>query len=79
MSSTFAAEVRAVGHRIVHGLDISQPALLDEGVVAKIREAAVLAPLHNPPGLQVGHDVQLLLLDYYYVQLRLLYNYYCWL
>ncbi|GFR50508.1 hypothetical protein Agub_g12774 [Astrephomene gubernaculifera] len=52
VSGTFAKEVVAVGHRVVHGLDISQPAILCENTVNKIREAAVLAPLHNPPGLQ---------------------------
>lgn len=45
-------EVTAVGHRIVHGLDISQPALLTDTVIDTIKRAAVLAPLHNPPGLQ---------------------------
>ncbi|KXZ50987.1 ACK2 protein [Gonium pectorale] len=50
--------VRAVGHRIVHGLDLSDPVLLDAAALAKIREAAVLAPLHNPPGLQGIHAAQ---------------------
>jgi acetate kinase len=36
----------------VHGLDISQPALLTDHVVDTIKRAATLAPLHNPPGLQ---------------------------
>lgn len=40
------------GHRIVHGLDISQPALLTDKVIDTIKQAATLAPLHNPPGLQ---------------------------
>nr|ALD82623.1 ackB [Platydorina caudata] len=52
VSSGFSREVIAVGHRIVHGLEISQPVLLDDTTIGKIREAAVLAPLHNPPGLQ---------------------------
>lgn len=52
VSSAFSREVVAVGHRIVHGLDLSQPALLNEKTIDKIRQAAVLAPLHNPPGLQ---------------------------
>lgn len=52
VSSAFAQEVVAVGHRIVHGLEISQPVLLTKTAIGKIREAAVLAPLHNPPGLQ---------------------------
>lgn len=44
--------VTAVGHRIVHGLDISAASLLTESVLGKIRKAVALAPLHNPPGLQ---------------------------
>ena len=52
VSSTFEKDVKAVGHRIVHGLDLSQPTLLDDAIVDKIKQAAVLAPLHNPPGLQ---------------------------
>eukprot|EP00879_Flechtneria_rotunda_P009816 GHRR01010266.1.p1 GENE.GHRR01010266.1~~GHRR01010266.1.p1 ORF type:complete len:156 (+),score=32.95 GHRR01010266.1:256-723(+) len=45
-------EVQAVGHRIVHGLDIHKAVLLDEQAIDKIKLAASLAPLHNPPGLQ---------------------------
>lgn len=52
VSANIKSEVKAVGHRVVHGLEISQPVLLGEQVVEKIRQAAVLAPLHNPPGLQ---------------------------
>ncbi|KAG2438066.1 hypothetical protein HXX76_005676 [Chlamydomonas incerta] len=52
VSATFAREVVAVGHRIVHGLDLSQPVLLTPSSLATIKQAAVLAPLHNPPGLQ---------------------------
>ncbi|PNW70194.1 hypothetical protein CHLRE_17g709850v5 [Chlamydomonas reinhardtii] len=52
VSATFASEVVAVGHRIVHGLDLSQPVLLTPSSTATIKQAAVLAPLHNPPGLQ---------------------------
>lgn len=45
-------EIEAVGHRIVHGGEyFSQPVLMDEAVVARIRECADLAPLHNPPNL----------------------------
>jgi acetate kinase len=45
-------EIQAVGHRIVHGGDyFSQPVRIDDSVVERIRECAVLAPLHNPPNL----------------------------
>lgn len=52
VSPGFAGDVAAVGHRIVHGLDISKPVLLDARALAKIQEASVFAPLHNPAGLQ---------------------------
>lgn len=52
VSGSFAGEVMAVGHRIVHGLDTSAPVLLDERSTAKIRAASTFAPLHNPAGLQ---------------------------
>ena len=41
--------LRAVGHRVVHGgPDFSDPTILDEHVVAEIRDLIPLAPLHNP-------------------------------
>jgi acetate kinase len=52
VSPDMAREVVAVGHRVVHGLDMHRAALLGGDVLAKIRTAAALAPLHNPPGLQ---------------------------
>lgn len=51
-SSSFAQSVHSVGHRVVHGLDISAPVLIDDKVKAVIRKATSLAPLHNPAGLQ---------------------------
>jgi acetate kinase len=42
----------AVAHRVVHGgPDLSDPVVVDERVLRMIEEAAVLAPLHNPPAL----------------------------
>ena len=39
----------AVGHRVVHGGDrFDQPTLVDDAVLAEIRELTALAPLHNP-------------------------------
>jgi acetate kinase len=44
--------LRAVGHRVVHGgPDFSDPVLVDDAVVADIRELIPLAPLHNPGAL----------------------------
>ena len=39
----------AVAHRVVHGgARFSTPVLIDDGVLAAIRELSALAPLHNP-------------------------------
>ena len=41
--------LRAVGHRVVHGgPDFSDPTILDDAVVAEIKDLIPLAPLHNP-------------------------------
>ena len=47
------AELAAVGHRVVHGGErFSQPALVDDDLVAAIEDLVVLAPLHNPGNLE---------------------------
>lgn len=51
VSKNVDKEVKAVGHRIVHGLTINKPVSLTDTVLSEIRKAATLAPLHNPPGL----------------------------
>lgn len=44
--------VQAVAHRIVHGGGgLVRPTFVDERVLARLEEAAELAPLHNPPAL----------------------------
>jgi acetate kinase len=44
-------EISAVGHRIVHGgARFVAPVLIDDAVLAELRELSALAPLHNPPG-----------------------------
>lgn len=46
-------QIRAIGHRIVHGgEDFRSPVLITENVVERIEELADLAPLHNPAGAQ---------------------------
>ncbi len=41
--------LRAVGHRVVHGgPDFSDPVIVDDAVVAEIKDLIPLAPLHNP-------------------------------
>ncbi len=45
-------ELRAIGHRVVHGgYRFREPTLLTAEVVAAIEELTPLAPLHNPPNL----------------------------
>ena len=42
----------AVGHRVVHGgPDLYQPTVVDDALIARLRELAPLAPLHNPPAI----------------------------
>ena len=47
------SEVAAVGHRVVQGgAYFDKSVLVDDDVIAKIKELAPLAPLHNPAHLQ---------------------------
>ena len=53
------SEISAVGHRVVHGGEsFHEPTIIDEEVIAAIKENIPLAPLHNPPNL-VGIEVAL--------------------
>lgn len=51
----------AVGHRVVHGgQSFYTPTILDDAVIAKLKELAPLAPLHNPPavsGIEVARKM----------------------
>ena len=52
-------ELGGIGHRVVHGGErFREPTLLNEAVIAGIREQAALAPLHNPANL-LGIEVTL--------------------
>ncbi|EID09554.1 acetate kinase A/propionate kinase 2 [Mycobacterium xenopi RIVM700367] len=43
----------AVGHRVVHGgTTFYRPTVVDDALVAKLKDLAPLAPLHNPPAVQ---------------------------
>ena len=45
-------EIKAIGHRIVHGGEkIKESVLIDDEVIKEIEECITLAPLHNPAGL----------------------------
>jgi acetate kinase len=47
-----ARQLTGIGHRVVHGGEAFQAAVrVDEAVIAAIRAAIPLAPLHNPPNL----------------------------
>jgi len=51
------SDISAIGHRVVHGGETFQSTtIIDEEVIAAIRENIPLAPLHNPPNL-VGIEV----------------------
>lgn len=46
------SEIKAVGHRVVHGGEFfSEPTVVDEGVLKAIEDCIPLAPLHNPANL----------------------------
>jgi acetate kinase len=46
------SELLGIGHRVVHGGELfSEPALIDDQVIADIRSLTPLAPLHNPSNL----------------------------
>jgi acetate kinase len=46
------SELFGIGHRVVHGGgQFSKPTLVDDGVIAALKELAPLAPLHNPPNI----------------------------
>ena len=48
------ADIRVVGHRVVHGgADFLDSALIDDAVQARIARWSAVAPLHNPPALAV--------------------------
>jgi acetate kinase len=48
-----AVDVRAVGHRVVHGgARFSSPALVDDELVDAVTSLVPLAPLHNPANLE---------------------------
>jgi len=51
------AGLLAVGHRVVHGgPHLYRPTIVDDHLIAELRELAPLAPLHNPPAI-LGIDV----------------------
>jgi acetate kinase len=56
-SSDSEQELFGIGHRVVHGGELfSEPTIVDDKVIAAIREMIPLAPLHNPANL-IGIEV----------------------
>ncbi|MET0450678.1 MAG: acetate kinase [Mycobacterium sp.] len=55
------ADLIAVGHRVVHGgPDLYRPTVVDDALIATLKELSPLAPLHNPPailGIEVARRV----------------------
>lgn len=48
----YMSEIKAVGHRVVHGMDkFSQSVLITPEVKEKIKECYTVAPLHNPANM----------------------------
>jgi len=49
---TDIAEIKGVGHRVVHGAEqFMKSVIIDESVLAAVKACSILAPLHNPPNL----------------------------
>ena len=49
-----AGQIAAFGHRIVHGgPDLDHSVIVDDATLARIEAVSPLAPLHNPPALDV--------------------------
>jgi acetate kinase len=58
---TDLSEIKAVGHRVVHGGDkFAKSVIIDDAALSAFRELADLAPLHNPPnitGIEAAREV----------------------
>jgi acetate kinase len=56
--------VDAVGHRVVHGgSEFRTPVVVDDDILSRLRGLADLAPLHQPPALDILDAVRTLLPD----------------
>jgi acetate kinase len=45
--------ITLVGHRLVHGGDLTDPVLVDAKLLARLKQLTPLAPLHLPPALDL--------------------------
>lgn len=57
------SRLAAVGHRVVHGGDFTQPVRITDSIRTQIESLIQLAPLHNPPSLETITAAQSLLPD----------------
>jgi acetate kinase len=58
-----ATEITAVGHRIVHGGEQSEPTLINDTFLAEFDSLVELAPLHNAPAIAAIAEARRLLPD----------------
>jgi acetate kinase len=52
VSSSIVDDVKAVGHRIVHGGHLASSTVLNSEAKAELHRATMFAPLHNPANLK---------------------------
>jgi acetate kinase len=56
--------IAAVAHRVVHGGEaLTRPVVIDDEVAASLEKLVPLAPLHNPPALQVVRAARIAVRD----------------
>ena len=64
LQSRFQNEIthlEVIGHRVVHGGNLSKAMILDSNALVEIKSASTFAPLHNPPALELIHEAFTLL------------------
>lgn len=46
-------KIKLIGHRVVHGGDLTKPSLINDKLIKKLKKVAKLAPLHDFPEIKV--------------------------
>lgn len=54
--STQMNQLTVIGHRVVHGGNLTKATILDSNALEEIKNASTFAPLHNPPALDLIHE-----------------------
>ena len=49
-------QLTVIGHRVVHGGNLSKATLLNTNTLEEITYASTFAPLHNPPAIKLIHE-----------------------